>query len=260
MPFRVVRPDRKPTFVPVKLPCYRSLLLAALAVTVSAADQVPVAIDVRSAVDQRWEGWRKHGPVTQGRVYLLAAVTQAPSPDRLVKPVDEARLATLLRRELAAHGFREITAREKPDVVLTVSYGRGFLKNPHLDEGTLDELTPGIPTLTITSPKQAQRQREPGFEAKAQRAQFEKLFLTVSAWRYPGEKKEKPHLLWRTSMLTDDPDGRDLNGALPALLAAGAGYFDRETREGEVTVNSTMPAGSVRLGPLNVIEPGSPSK
>jgi hypothetical protein len=244
----------------VKLPRYHTILLAVLTVAGSAADQVPVAIDVRSSVDQRWEGWRKRGPVTQGRVYLLAAVTQAPSADRLLKPVDEARLAALLRRELAAHGFREITAQEKPDVVLTVSYGRGFLKNPHLDEGTLDELTPGIPTLTVTSPKQAQRQREPGFEAKAQRAQFEKLFVTISAWRYPGERREKPHLLWRTSMLTDDPDGRDLNGALPALLAAGAGYFDRETREGEVTVNSSMPAGSVRLGPLHLIEPGPPGR
>jgi hypothetical protein len=41
---------------------------------------------------------------------------------------------------------------------------------------------------------------------------------------------------------------------MPAMLAAGVRYFDQDVKEPEVTINTTMPAGSVKLGPLNVIE------
>lgn len=118
----------------------------------------------------------------------------------------------------------------------------------------IDEVTPGVPTATMTSPKQAMRQRGFNAEAKLQKAQFEKLYIAVTAWRYPERRGEKPYQFWRTVMATDNPDGRDLNLAMPAMLAAGVGWFDREIKEGEVTVNSTVPAGTVTIGPLNVIE------
>lgn len=108
--------------------------------------------------------------------------------------------------------------------------------------------------VTITSLAQLMRQREANFEEKVQKAQFEKLFITVTAWKYPEARGEKPYFFWRTVMAVDNPDGRDLNLALPAMLAAGAGYFDREIKDPEVTINSTLPTGTVKLGPLDVIE------
>jgi hypothetical protein len=222
---------------------------------------VPLLIDVRATVDQRWNGMRKGGPVAHGKVYGLAAVKESTSPKYpLVKPLNESELVRLLRAELAARGFREMGPQEKPDVVLTVTYGRGFLRNPYMEDGLLDEVSDGIPTSQLVSAKQAMRQREAGFEQKFQRAQAEKLHITVSAWKFPEARGEKPHLYWRTVMVTDNPDSRDLNLAMPALLTAGAKYFDRETKEGEVTITTTMPTGTVKLGPLNVIEEVKPRK
>jgi hypothetical protein len=215
---------------------------------------VPLDIDVRSTVDAKWEGFRKLATVAHGKLYLLAAVTEVPSAAKLIKPVAKGALTAHLRAELARHGFREITAQEVPEVVLTVTYGRGYLRNPYLADTMLDEDTTGVPTATITSPKQAMRQREFNAEGKLQKAQFEKLYVAVTAWQYPARPGDKPNQLWRTVMVTDNPDGRDLNLALPAMFAAGARWFDRDIKEGEVTVKSTMPAGNVKLGPLEVIQ------
>lgn len=223
---------------------------------------VPLLVDVRSSVDQRWEGFRKKGATAHGRVYALVSVkdtTASESP--LIRPLNEAEMVRLLRAKLAENGYREITAKETPEVVLTVTYGRGYLHNPHFEPGSLVDTGDGSPPLMMSpSLKQVFKQRLPGFELKAQRAQAEKLFFVVTAWKYPEEKGEKPYLYWRTTMVTDNPDERDLNLALPSLLAAGAGWFDRETKEGEVTVNTTMPTGTVKLGPLNVIEEAKPAK
>lgn len=215
---------------------------------------VPLEIDVRSTVDAKWEGFRKLATVAHGKLYLLASVSEVPSAQKMIQPVDKGTLAAHLRAELACHRFREITAQQIPEVVLTVTYGRGYLRNPYLADTMFDEDTTGVPTATITSPKQMMRMREFDAEGKLQKAQFEKLYVTVTAWQYPAKAADKPVLLWRTVMLTDNPDGRDLNLALPAMLAAGAGWFDRDIKEGEVTVKSMMPAGTVKLGPLEVIE------
>lgn len=244
-------------------PACRALasILAGAAVAASAAttpsdEGVPLDIDVRSTIDAKWEGFRKLAAVKHGKLYLLAAVTEVPSARKMIKPVDQAALAARLRQELSHHGFREITPQEIPETVLTVTYGRGYLRNPHLADAMLDEETTGVPTATITSPKQAMRMREFDAEGKLQKAQWEKLFVAVTAWQYPARPGDKPNQLWRTVMVTDNPDGRDLNLALPAMFAAGAAWFDRDTKEGEVTVKSTMPAGTVKLGPLEVIEAG----
>lgn len=234
---------------------------AALPAATRPSDEgVPLHIDVRSTVDAKWEGFRKLANVAHGKLYLLAAVSEVPSAQPLIKPVDRRALADRLRQELAGHGFREITPQEIPQTVLTVTYGRGYLRNPYLADTMLDEDTTGVPTATITSPKQAMRMREFDAEGKLQKAQFEKLYVAVTAWQYPAKPGDKPNQLWRTVMVTDNPDGRDLNLALPAMLAAGAGWFDRDIKEGDVTVKSTMPAGSVNLGPLNVIEEARPGR
>jgi hypothetical protein len=240
----------------------RALVLAVCVLSLRAAPPapsaggVPLDIGVRSTVEAKWVGGRKFAPVVHGKIYLLAAATEGPSAEKIIKPVDRAALAAQLRQELSRHGFREITAREIPDVVLTVTYGRGYLRNPYLADAMLDEVTTGVPTATITSPQQAMRQREFNAEEKLQRAQFEKLFVAVTAWQYPAGPGAKPNQLWRTVMVVDNPAGRDLNLALPAMLAAGAGWFGRDSKEGEVTVQSTMPSGTVKLGPLEVLATG----
>jgi len=216
---------------------------------------VPLSIDIRTSVDQRWRGFRKGGAVAHGKRYLLASVKDAAGAVPLVRPVNEGELLRLVRGELGKHGFQEITAAQKPEIVLTVNYGRGFLRNPHLEDAMVDETNSENTTIvTITSLAQLMRQREANFEEKVQKAQFEKLFITVTAWKYPEARGEKPYFFWRTVMAVDNPDGRDLNLALPAMLAAGAGYFDREIKDPEVTINSTLPTGTVKLGPLDVIE------
>jgi hypothetical protein len=200
---------------------------------------------------------RKLGAEAHGKLYLLAAVKEVPSAEKILRPLDKAALVAQLRQELAGQGFREITATEKPEVVLTVTYGRGFLRNPYLSGAQVDELTPGgPPTSTIVTAKQAARQREAGYEAKVQKAQQEKLYIAVTAWQYPETKGEKPHQFWRTVMVVDNPDGRDLNQAMPAMLAAGVRYFDQDIKDDQVTINSTMPVGTVKLAPLEVLETG----
>lgn len=242
---------------PVRLALASALCCVAAAVpaAVRPSDEgVPLDIDVRSSVDQRWQGFRKGGAIAHGKRYLLASVKAAAGAAPLIRPVNEGELLRLLRSELARHDFREITKEQTPEIVLTVNYGRGFLRNPHLEDAMLDDATTGVPTATITSPKQAMRQRGFNAEARLQKAQFEKLYLAVTAWKYPEARGEKPHFFWRTVMAVGNPDGRDLNLALPAMLAAGAGYFDREIKDPEVTINSTLPTGTVKLGPLDVIE------
>jgi len=234
-----------------------SLLLPAphLAGAVAPSDEgVPLDIDVRSAVEAKWEGFKKLAKTAHDRLYGLASVSEVPSAAKLVAPVDRGALANHLRRAMAAHGFREISAGERPGIVLTVTCGRGFLRNPYLAEAMVNDMAEGVTVATITSPKQAMRQREFAAEAKRQKAQFEKRYIAVTAWQYPPSPGEKPNQIWRTVMVVDNPDNRDLNLAMPAKLAAGVGYFDRDIKEGEVTINSTMSAGTVTLGPLNLIE------
>lgn len=173
---------------------------------------------------------------------------------KLLKPVDDARLVQQLRAELNSRGFVEMTTAQRPDIVLTVLYGRGWLRNPYLKGAMLDEDSDIVPVSTILLPGQAFRQREAGYEAKLQAAQHEKLFIRGTAWKYPGSPKEKLADLWKTTMLADDPDHRDLNDVTKEMLAAGAEYFDRIIKDGEVQVNSASPPGRVMLGPMKIIE------
>lgn len=213
-----------------------------------------IDIDVRANVDERWSGIHKGGAIEHGKVYGIASIKEVPSASKLLKQVDEARLVQELRSQLNARGFTEITPQQKPDVVLTVLYGRGWLRNPYLKGTILDEDSEAVPVATILLPDQAMRQRETGYEAKVQAAQQEKLFIRVTAWKYPEIPKEKPAELWKTTMVVDDPDHRDLNQITRQMLAAGADYFDRTIKDGEVRVNSATPPGRVILGPTKILE------
>lgn len=231
------------------------LLFVALFGGLRAGEPAPALnIDVRSEVDQRWHGVHKDGAIEHGKIYALAAINEVPSAEKLVKPVRKARLVELLRAELAARGFTEITAGQRPDVVLTVLYGRGWLRNPYLKGAMLDEVSDSVPTSTILLPDQALRQREFGFESKVQDAQQEKLFIRVTAWKYPETPQEKPADLWKTTMVVDDPANRDMNLVLREMLAAGGAYFDRQIDAEEIRINSGTPEGRVILGPMKIIE------
>jgi hypothetical protein len=196
----------------------------------------------------------KDGAIEHGKIYALAAINEVPSAEKLVKPVRKARLVELLRAELAARGFTEITAGQRPEVVLTVLYGRGWLRNPYLKGAMLDEVTDSVPTSTIVLPSQALRQREFGYESKVQDAQQEKLFIRVTAWKYPETPEEKPANLWKTTMVVDDPANRDMNGVLREMLTAGGAYFDRQMDTEEIRINSETPEGRVILAPMKILE------
>jgi hypothetical protein len=115
-------------------------------------------------------------------------------------------------------------------------------------------------TVTIIGiPKDIIRHKEAGYEEKLQRADGEKLIINITAWEYPGAKKDgvkkkRPRQLWYTTVNTDDAD-QDLNEQMEKMLAAGAVYFDREMDKEETTVFSNLPEGRVEVGTPTVVEP-----
>lgn len=207
----------------------------------------------------------KSGPENaqkHGKIYAILSVDMIKSQDKLVKPVDATRLASLAVQQLDAHGFSRVVRGNKPDILITILYGRGWLRNPYLAGAGVE--TPGAegsvggidqPTVTITGiPSQLFKEKETGFEAKLQRAQYEKLCIRLTAWKYPTDPKAKPMQLWHTTMIVDDPDHRDLNSIAAEMLAAGAPYFDKEIKEEEIDVN-TMREGRVNVGLPEVVDP-----
>jgi hypothetical protein len=219
-----------------------------------------VEIGVRSAVDQRWNGVHKGGPIEHGKVYLIASLKLAPSAEKLVQPVDEAGLLAQFRQVLNSRGFREGVADEAPDIVLTLLYGRGHLRNPYLanidgdiSSGSLAPTAGESLLAASVNPRLYEKRQWGHYEHKLMVAQREKLFIRVTAWKFPGDRQEKPAELWKTTMVVDEPDARDLNELYPKMLATGAHFFDRHLKEEEVTIDPAK-TGRVKLGPLNILE------
>jgi len=262
----------------LQLPAGSSLLLglaalaaAAILVTPTRAQSEQLDVGVRPSVPDKAHLWShdKAKVSDEGghsKLYGILKVEEIKSDQRLVKPVDEGYIARVLIMQLEANGFHQIVAGQKPEIILTVSYGRGELANPYIrDQGEVggsglpvfpmgnDE---GVPVQTITGafPLQLYDQKTPGWEAKLQKASFEKLFLRVTAWSYPA-KGQKPLMLWKTVMVVDDPDHRDLNIVAAKMLEAGAPYFDRLTKDKEVEVQKPLPTGRVIFGTPEVVEP-----
>ncbi len=234
--------------------------------TVKRSDELPLLIQVRSEVDRPFEGWRKAKLKEHGKLYAIIAISEAPSDLKLVQPVDEDNLLRILRVELTKRGFVEITPKQQPEIVLTVTYGRGLLRNPYQDDSMVnDSSDPPVVTITGAFPTQLIRQKEKDFEEKLQNANFEKLFIRVTAWKFPEKvpgvdpgKKIKPYQLWKTIIITDDPTNRDLNQFLEKMLAAGANFFDREIEKEEAEIVDTLPEGKVTVGDIKVLEDGAP--
>jgi len=239
-----------------------SLALAPLTYATTSDEDLPLDIQVRSNIDRPFKGWGREEAKDHGKVYLLASVTETLLARQLVMPLDENLLIKHLRAELAKRGYREYTPREPPELVLTVLYGRGFLKNPYLKDALYNEMMdPPVSTILAGNPKQLMRQKEYGFEEKLQTANFEKLFIQVNAWAHPDTqpappkgKKKKPKRLWQTTMITDDPMHRDLNQFVDKLLSAGSKFFDQEMEDDEAFVRTDLPEGFIEYGDTVILE------
>lgn len=244
-----------------------TLLLVSLASVLRAttsAGNLPLDIGVRSTIDRPFKGWGKEAVKEHGKVYALASVSEARSEQQLVLPLDEKILMDALHRELAKRGYRETTAAEPSEIILTILYGRGYLKNPFLGGAMVNGFSdPPVATILGANPEQLVRQKEFDYERKLQGANFEKLFIRVTAWANPDNlpepkpgKRKKNRILWETTMVTDDPIHRDLNQFVSKLLAAGSEFFDREMDDVETEVRTDLPEGFVEYGDATVVEDG----
>lgn len=221
-----------------------------------APEDMPLDIAVRSEIDRPFEGWGKAAVIDHGQVYQIATVTDVSNELRLVRPVNEQLLVQSLQRELNKRGFRPASAEEPPEIILTVSYGRGFLKNPYLDGAMPQDMgDPPIVSITGATMKQFMNRFKAGWEAKLQDANYEKLFIHISAWANPADQpppkhgqKLKPKKLWNTTIMVDDPGHRDMNQFIKKMLAAGSEFFDREMDEEEAFVRTDLPEGYVHFG------------
>ena len=167
------------------------------------------------------------------KVYGVLAVAEVKQEQKLVRPVDANAMLAILTRELSANGFKQCAKGSKPDILLTVSYGRGYVRNPYdRDLGAVQKGVGGIPEMTVVGDgAQLFDEMQAGYMAKQQKAQYEKLFIRVTAWEYPTDPKSKPKMLWHTMVLVDDPDHRDLNRVAAEMLANAGHYFDKEIKE-----------------------------
>lgn len=226
------------------------------------ADQVgELEIDVRAAIIDKPEKGSKEAkankPIEHGKIYGLLAVEEVKALEKLVKPIDEAKLVGEVRQELAKQGFQRVARGQRPQILLTIQYGRTQISNPYFgktqsEEGVVGEgnrrtLTPGdIPA--------AYNLAKAGGQAKAQKAEYEKLCIRITAWENSSDPKAKAKRLWNTLMIVDDPDHRDLNVLSAKMLAAGAPYFGKDVEEPELEFFGPLPEGSVKIGTPTVVE------
>ena len=275
----------------------RCLLLTAaclaLLATTTRAQESQLEVDVRPTVIDK-EAIYAHttkAPDDGGhsRIYGILSVDEIQSETRLFAPVNEDKILEYLSRELNANGFTLYAPGTKPEIVLTVSYGRGELTNPYIKgvgeqggsasvgaatagansatagsalsgnapAGGVSSNDSGATSLTITGgfATQLMDEKTPGFEAKLQKAATEKLFIRVTAWTYPSKSQAKPKMLWKTIMVVDDPDHRDLNDVAQKMLEAGAPFFDKQIRDREAIVLKPLRDGKVNVGTPEVVAP-----
>lgn len=243
------------------------------------AQEMKLDIGVRPTVVDKtilWSGKLKTpGAGGHGKIYGIVSVQEIKSEEKLLRPVDEGALVSHLLQALDANGFHEFVQGQKPEILLTVGYGRGHVHNPYIHDtselpgGSPPPPSPGTaghgpqgadaPTVSITGAFALQLvdEKTPGWQAGLQKAEFEKLYIQITAWQYPAQSKAKPVMLWKSVIVVDDPDHVDLNDVAAKMLDAGAPYFDKEVREPEVNVYKPMPEGHVNVGTPKVVEPKS---
>ena len=176
--------------------------------------------------------------------------------------------------ELDTHGYRAVAKGQTPEILITVHYGRAWLRNPYLTDKADNLATDGISSIAgidrlpngrdinrqnvVGSTTQFMDRMSTGYEAKIQKAAAEKLYIRVTGWKYPADSKAKARMLWQTTVIVDDPDRWNLNAVAGGMLAAGAPYFNREIAEREIEVHPPVPEGHVNVGAVSVVEPPAP--
>lgn len=241
--------------------CASALIVAAVWLVPARGQNDWIDIGVRTSVPDKTTLWShdKHkipGEGGHGRTFGILSVAPIPSENKLNKPVDAQALLNQLLHELDVNGFKQVVKGQKPDILLTVSYGRAELSNPYIrDTGEVMFQVDGMRTQTITGAfsQQLIDEKTPGYEAKLQKANFEKLFIRVTAWEYPPTPTSKAKMLWKTVIVADDPDHRDLNVIAQRMLAAGAPFFDKEIKDKEVDIYQKLPEGHVQVGTPEVV-------
>ncbi len=234
-----------------------ALGLALLAPTARAQD---VDIGVRSKVMDKDLQWSHKSDSLQdgghSKTFAILAIDEVKNAEKLVKPVDQENILQQLYEQLLANGFTKYVKGTKPDILLTVSYGRGDMANPYIRDTGETPTMDGTPQQTITGAfaQQIMDEKTPGYEANLQKASFEKLFIRVTAFEFPKDKNTKPKMLWKTIIVADDPDHRDLNAIAAQMLKAGAPYFDKDLGKPEIQFYQGMPQGQVHVGPATVVE------
>ena len=214
-------------------------------------------VDVRTLIKDKPSGKPlPEGKGNHSKIYGILSVQLIPSEQRMVKPVDAHRLLEQVRHELGLRGFQEVTKGSKPEILVTIQYGRSYTRNPYFGDSvpTEDASGRGPQFLGMDNAPLLMRLSEAGVEMKAQRADYEKLCIKVTAWQYPTDRKARAKELWSALMVVDDPDHRDLNEIAAKMLEAGSPYFDRELKGEEVTVTKPLPDGHVNVGAPEVVE------
>ena len=213
---------------------------------------------------------KKGDPAPQhGKVYAIIAVDQISSDQKMVRPVSRNEMANLVGQELNSNGYHQVVKGQKPDILITVNYGRAWLVNPYMGSAQNREAgsffgTPSpdggtMATQTIAGlGEENMKQLGHGVEQKVQKAQYEKLAIKIIAWEYPKDPKAKARQLWYTIMNVDDPDHRDLNAIAAKMLEAGSPYFDKQMKEDEVDVIKPLPEGHVNVGAPEVVDAKTP--
>lgn len=230
--------------------------------------QPQLEVGVRSVVLDA--PFKKSEPALEhGKVYAILAVDQINSDQKMVRPMDRNVLVNMVGQELNAHGFRQVMKGQKPDILITVNYGRAWLPNPYMGSSQSTESnsffggtspdggTMATQTITGTGAELFKQQGN-GVEAKLQKAQYEKLAIKIIAWEFPKDPKAKAKQLWYTIMNVDDPDHRDLNAIAAKMLEAGSAYFDKQMKEDEVDVIKPLPEGHVNVGTPEVVDAKNP--
>jgi len=225
--------------------------------TVSRAQSEQANIGVRTKVIDGWlhPDGKHSADGGHSKVYAVLAVSEVKQEAKLVKPVDANAMLAILHRELSANGFKQCAKGSKPDILLTVSYGRGYVRNPYTkDQGAIQHAVDGIPTQEMAGDiQQIFDEVSPTFLAKSVKAAYEKLFIRVTAFAYPSNPTDKPKMLWKTIIVADDPANRDLNNLAEAMLKAGAPLFDKEVADKEIDLYKPLPIGHVDVGSPEVV-------
>ncbi len=270
-----------------RLSC-RAIFLTALGFAliltpVPAQNSGDLDVGVRTQLDRQkkiWEGTHLHrleNAPEHGKIYAIIMIQPTKSKEKLVRPVNAAVIRDELVRQLEAHDYHHVQPNQKPEILISVIYGRSWLPNPYYPDkidvdnmGPQDEPFVGDPSdpnaigpagIVVDNPNLAARISLPSVKYKVTKATYEKLFILIRAFKYPppADPKQKPEVLWVTTMLVDDPDHRDLNVIAKQMLDAGAPYFDREIKDEEVDVMTKLPEGHVKVGAPEVVGPAKSS-